>query len=195
MADSKIKDGTGEGNYARVDATQKLSVRAISETFQNEAGLEGNAFLLSTGFVNLTSANPSAVLYFKNNDIVDLLITRFLVSARNSTGGSENHCTVILYKNPIGIGSGSGIDMNVNNINFGSFNSLTNESEIGQEAATMTNGSSFGGFVIPLEQLTSEESSIVLKKGNSIGAVVIPPSGNTSFTIGIGINSQKIVNF
>lgn len=188
----KIQDGTGSGYSTQVDSSNRLRTRGVFSTEQNEEAGRGNAYLLSSGFITLTSASESAVMYLRNDEDSDLVLTRFLISALDSTGGTKGYATLALYSNVTGMTSGSGNPLEPRNLNFGSTNELDNTSELGQEGASLINGDSFGGFILPLEQLTSETSSIILPKGASLGATITPPTGNTSLTIGFGINAHLV---
>jgi hypothetical protein len=186
----QITDATGAGFAAKVDSSNRLRTRGVTSTEVNEEATLGNAYLISSGLVTLTSAAESAVLYLRNDEDDDLVLTRFIGSARASTGGSTSHALVTLYSNPTGLTGGSGSDVVPKNLNFGSTNTLLNTSELGQQGASIDGGEAFSAFVIPLEGLSSEGSSIVLPKGASIGISVVPPTGNTSLTVGIGINAH-----
>ena len=61
-----IEDGTGNGYKAKVDSQNRLRTLAISEGFNVDAASNGENFNINTGVMNLTSANESAVAYFKN---------------------------------------------------------------------------------------------------------------------------------
>ena len=88
--------------------------------------------------------------------------------------------------------SGSGNDLTINNINFGSSNTINADSEIGQEAATLNGGSTYLATVAPVEQLTSEEAATIIPKGSSIGVNIIPPTSNTSLQVSVGLNLHKL---
>ena len=132
------------------------------------------------------------MLYFKNDEEVDLVITRFLIGVKKSAGGTENFVTGIIYKNPVAMSGGTGNSLAINNINFGSSNTVESDSEIGQEGASLTDGTPFVSTVSPTENLTTEEASTILPKGSSIGVLITPPAGNTSIDVSVGINLHKL---
>lgn len=184
-----LENAAGSGSFKnKIDETDRLWTRTVSETEQNEQSTLGEAFTISSGFVNLSGTAESALFYLKNNSERDLLITRFIASCRDSTNGTQNHARLIIYYNPTGMTGGSSNSLNIVNLNFGSSKNLVSDSEIGANAATLDNPSVFGGFVVPLESLTSESASIVLPQGSSIGVTAIAPTGNTSMDIGVGIS-------
>lgn len=184
-----IQNGArGGGHRQRVDETNRAYVRSVSESEQNEQASLGLAYSVPSGFITLTNSSESAIFFLKNNEDQNLLITRFLVSARSSTGGSETHCRVSIYRNPTAMLNGTSVSLSPVNLNFGSSNVLSNTSEVGLQGASFSGGTLFGGFVVPLQALTSESASIVLPKGASIGLSCTPPTGNSSFIIGAGIS-------
>lgn len=185
-----IQNGAGgPATKAQVDETNRLYVRSVSESEQNEQASLGLAYSIPSGFVTLTNSSESAIFFLKNNDDRNLLITRFLVSVRKSTGGTENHARALIYINPTGMSGGTGVPLTPKNLNFGSSNVLSNISEVGLQGATLTGSPAlFGGFTLPVETLTSEASSIILPKGASIGVTCVPPANNTSLQVGVGIS-------
>ena len=188
----QIQDGTGSKRKARVGNNNRLFVESTTRTEREEEALLGEAYIVGTGFVNLTASTTSAVLYFKNNEDVDLVITRFLIGVKKSSGGTENFVTGIIYKNPTSMVLGTGNPLIINNVNFGSSNTINADSEIGQNGALLAGGSAYLATVAPTENLTAENASTILPKGSSIGVFITPPPGNTSIDVSIGINLHKL---
>ncbi len=188
----QIEDGTGLGYTTKVSEGNRLLTDGVTRSEREEEAIKGEAYLIGTGFVTLTSANQSAVLYFQNDNDFSLVVTKFLISVRASTGGTENHIRGVIVKNPTGITSGAATDLLAPNINFGSSNTLTLTSEIGAEGAALTGGSSFAAVVAPVEAITTEGSSTIIPKGSSIGVNIIPPPSNTSLQVSVGINAHRL---
>jgi len=188
----QILDGTGKNIKAKVSVDNRLYTQSVNRSEREEQSLVGEAYIIGTGFVNLTTSGTSAVLYFKNNEDVDLVITRFLVGVKNSAGGTENFVTGIIFKNPTSMVSGTGNPLAINNVNFGSSNTVDSDSEIGQQGALLVGGSAYLATVAPTENLTSEDASTILPKGSSIGVFITPPPGNTSIDVSVGINLHKL---
>jgi hypothetical protein len=188
----QIQDGTGTNNKVKVSISNKLFTESIIRTEREEEALLGEAYIIGTGFVTLTSDTQSSVLYFKNNEDLDLILTKFIIGVRDSTNGGENHIRGVIIKNPTSMSSGSGNNLVINNINFGSSNTINSDSEIGQEGASLNGGVTYFTTVTPVEQLTSEDSATILPKGSSIGVNIIPPSGNTSLQVSVGLNLHKL---
>jgi hypothetical protein len=188
----QIQDGSGSNRKARVTTDNRLFTASTIRSEREQEALLGEAYIIGTGFVSLTTTGTSAVLYFKNNEDVDLVITRFLIGVKKSVGGTENFITGIIYKNPTSMVSGTGNPLTINNVNFGSSNVIESDSEIGQEGALLAGGSAYLATVAPVENLTSETASTILPKGTSIGVFITPPAGNTSIDISVGINLHKL---
>ena len=188
----QILDGTGKNIKAKVSVDNRLYTQSVNRSEREEESLVGEAYIIGTGFVNLTTTGTSAVLYFKNNEDVDLVITRFLFGVKKSAGGTENFVTGIIYKNPTSMVSGTGNPLAINNVNFGSSNTVDADSEIGQQGALLAGGSAYLATVAPTESLTSEDASTILPKGSSIGVFITPPPGNTSVDVSVGINLHKL---
>jgi hypothetical protein len=188
----QIQDGTGSSNKVKVSNSNKLFVESVNRSEREEEALLGEAYNISTGFITLTSANQSSLLFFKNNEDLDLVISEFLIAVRNSTAGTTNHIRVDIVKNPTSMGSGSGTDLNINNVNFGSSNTINSDNEIGQEGSTLNGGTIYLPLVVPIENLTTEVASTILPKGSSIGVNIIPPTSNTSLDVSIDIKLHKL---
>jgi len=188
----QIQDGTGSSKKVKVSISNKLFTESVIRSEREEEALLGEAYIVGTGFVTLTSATQSSVLYFKNNEDEDLILTRFIIGVRASTSGTENHVRGIIIKNPTSMTGGTSNNLVINNINFGSSNTLNADSEIGQEGSSLDGGSTYFATVAPVEQLTSEEASTIIPKGASIGVNIIPPPSNTSLEVSVGLNLHKL---
>lgn len=192
----EIKDGTGSNRRARVNLANKLDTTATIRSEREEEALLGEAYILGSGFVTLSAATPSAILYFKNDGDEDVVITRFLIGVRKNVATvSENHVRGIIQKNPTGMSGGTGTPLVLNNVNFGSSNTVDSSSELGQEGAALTGGTGYLATVAATEVLTSENASTILPKGSSIGVTIIPPSGTgvgNEIEVSVGINIHKL---
>jgi len=190
----QIQDGTGSSKKVKVGNSNRLFTQSTTRTEREQEAILGEAYIVGTGFVNLTGTSTTGVLYFKNNEDVDLVITRFLIGVKKSSGGTENFVTGIIYKNPTSMVLGTGNPLIINNVNFGSSNTINADSEIGQNGALLAGGSAYLATVAPTENLTAEDASTVLPKGSSIGVFITPPPGNTSIDVSIGINLHKLTS-
>lgn len=190
----RITNGVGDSTPAKVDDTNRLMVRSTTSTEVLEASSNGESFILTSGFITFTNANESAILYYKNNEDRDVIISRFIGNCRTSTGGTTNHALINLRSNPTGMVGGTGQPAAFNNLNLGSSKTILADSEVGLTGSTLTNGSAFSGFIIPIQNFSAESSSIRMPKGSSIGITVTPPAGNTSFSFAVGLNIHLGIN-
>ena len=69
----RIISDIGTPYGARVTVKNRLSTEAVTKTEQQQAGTDGDGYLVSSPIVNLTSANQSAIIYLKNNELRDLM--------------------------------------------------------------------------------------------------------------------------
>lgn len=190
-----IQSGTGNGNDAGVDDTNRLLSRSVVEFGSAEAAEDGNGFLITSGLVTLTNAASSAVFWFQNEDPFELIMSRIIFSAGVSTGGTTNMCTLVGSINPSGLGSGSGNSVTAINSNFGSSNPLTlTSSEVGQQGATVTNGTTGPTFYFPDKLTSTFDSQVIIPQGTGIAFSVVPPASNTSISVAVSINVYKLVH-
>jgi hypothetical protein len=187
-----IRDGSGQDFAAKVDQTLNLHTRSVSESQQNEAGLNGDSYILNTGLLTFTSANESALTILTNNENRPIIITQAVISTGTSTGGTEPFGIFQIYRNPTAMVGGTGNPIITTNLNFGSANFLSVDSEMGQEGATLTGGAVLGGFTLPLGGVGNIPSSIFLPRGASIGVTFTPPPSNTSVIAGFRVDAHLL---
>ena len=142
---SIIQDGAGGGSSTKVDASNRLHVRAISESEASHGTELGDSYNLISGLITLTTADESGVLYFKNKETQDFHVTAIILDLAPSTSGSSTDTThAKIYKNPTTgtlISVAAAADINSNK-NFGSSKTLSNSDVFkGTEGSTITNGS------------------------------------------------------
>jgi hypothetical protein len=184
----KIHDGTGSGFEARVDSTNRLLTEAVIETEQLEAAVKGDSYQIGSGAVTLTSANESAVLYFKNNEEKDVIITAVNITSSKQTGSSAGVFLAKLYTG--GTGLSAGTSQTALNNNFGSSKTLTADITAGQEAATVTSGTASGAFYIQEAVFFNTSTAWVVPKGSTIAVTVTPGASNTSVTVTVTLEAH-----
>jgi len=188
----QIKDGTGSGNQAKVDETNRIWTRAIAESPMHEAVLLEDHYLVTSGIVTLGTANKTSIIYLQNDETSDLFIDRIIVTSQKSTNGSEGYFLLSGTKNPTGMTNGTGSSANIRNSNFGSIKTLASTSDIGQDTASTDGGSGIfiGSFAV--ERTEFMEQRMLLQKGSSIAFEITPPPGSTSMNVAIGINCHLV---
>ena len=190
----EIQDGTGKGFIAKVDSNNRVHVDAISEGNYSAASDLGDAYTINSGYIALTgSSDTSAILFVKNNGDNPIGLVRFNLNNKASAGTTETHGRFVFYRNPGAMTGGTGTSVTPRNLNFGSSNTLTLSTEIGQNAASFTNTSeAFGSPVIPLQNQLFIDSVVVLPKGTSVGISYVTPASNTSVQVAVGLNVYEI---
>jgi len=154
------------------------------------------AYNVNTGVVNLTSANKSAILYFKNTGINPIEIESLFYLIGNSTGGTGDMLISVLRNPTAGtiVSTASDVEMNQNR-NFASSNQLTANAYKGAEGNTFTDGDKV------IESIFNQSPSraaisvgiIRLEKGNSIGIDITPGTSNTSLDVEFAISLYEVV--
>ena len=179
-----IKDGTGSGNTARVDADNRLSVKSLVLPEDLEAGLLGNAFDISAGLITLTNDTCNSLLYIKNNECSNLVIDAIFFDAGCSTSGTGAGQITWHLGPTAGTLVCEACCAQVLNRQIGASCTLTADTfKAAGVSKTLTGGStiafpSAGGlFTKPF----------VVPKGQAFGISYTPPSGNTSQVVQAGI--------
>lgn len=187
----EITDGTGNGNSAAVDDTNRILTRSVGEDIFQNGAEEGESFFLGTPLVTLTSANESSLFYCKNNEDEPLILGNFFIVAESTTGGSPNMFRVNWYKNPTSI-SGGTANPSLNQ-NFGSSKELDADLEYGVEGSTITGGTLAATLSFPIGQFNDIPANLVLEKGNSFVVSITPPTGNTSMAVQFGSRALRYI--
>ena len=184
----RVADGEGSSRTAGVDQRKRLKASAISATESFYANLIGLSYNVNTGDITLTSPALTTVLYIKNNDDRNIVISNLIynISNSNSTTG-ERIFNVIRNPTTGGIITAAlpceiGTDINAN-LNFNSSQTLNALCYKGATGQALVNGSRSIMTLDPLPSgrvPISPEGGIILGKGNSIAINYQPPPGNTS---------------
>lgn len=178
-----IEDGQGQGYLAGVNSGNQLRVQSESIVEGSAAALEKRLFLITTGDITLTDANPTAVLFFKYSGTAKLLIQRFAFTNNGSTGGDNNTVVIDAIRNPMSISGGTAID--ARNRNFAGTDTLTATITKGATGETFTGGDEAAEFNIVNTGFTivsAVDVPFVLEQNNSLGFLATPPTNNTSAT-------------
>jgi len=145
----QIKDGTGTGYLAKVDANNQIHVASIVSTATEDATKQGNSYNINTGLIPLTSSTESGIFYFKNEESPVSGESDFVLDALaigiDSLGTTAGMSLITVVKNPTSVSFSTAVDMNENR-NFGSSNELSSLAYKGAEAATITGGDDVGIF-------------------------------------------------
>jgi hypothetical protein len=183
----QIIDGTGTGYKAKVDSDNRLHINGVVRQQVEQAVLVSDAYNVSTGSMSLTSANESAVSYFKYNGDDPIVVKEIIAVLGASIGGSGSGVIKILKNSTLGtIITEAKPVATATNRDFGSSKVLEADAYKGEEGDTLTDGdvfavtsrdAAFAGVV------SFDAAPIVLRKGNSISVTFTPAPGNTSQSI------------
>jgi hypothetical protein len=170
---SKIEDGTGAGNVAKVDTNKRLHVQSVVETESAHAGEVGDAYNINTGHISFTG--DGTLIYLKNNEDQDLILEAIALGTDGGgTYTSSLRPYVTLIKNPTAgdlLSDATAVSQNVNR-NFGSSKTLTADSYKGKQGGTVTGGTDFGVFQTSQAGRDFFIINITIPKGSSIALSV-----------------------
>ncbi len=181
-----IKDGTGTGLTAKVDGHNRIQTFSTGQTEVTHASKEGNAYTMSSGVINLTSDNESAILYFKSNESSQVAIHEIRVSTgvSNATGDVIR----IDYIRPTtGTLITDAVAVSVNNLNTASASTLDAVVYSGGEGKTIGGEVASGQDLHHLSQVNVEQAGFIVPKGASLGLTITPPTGNTSMNVQVSV--------
>ena len=186
-----IIDGTGKSYAMKVDINGNAHVDAITTDRESHTSQLGYSFNINTGLITLTNAaTDNAVLYVKNNENYNLVITNVFYQTGASTGGTGN-IIVSIYRNPTTgtiVSGASAVEINVNR-NFGSSRTLLADAYKGATGTTFTNGTKALESILATatQRIAVSAGAITLPKGASIGIQFRTPTGNTSMAVEFAI--------
>jgi hypothetical protein len=176
-----IKDGTGSGKEAAVDATNRLEVHGVIETEVVESAENGDAYNFNTGTIGLTNSTASGILYIQNNEIRDLNIDA-IAAGIGSAGTVTDVATVTVIRNPTSVSFSTDADMNQNR-NFGSSKTFIGNVYKGAQGATVTGGDAIVQFFAAAGTRLFAPIDLILTKGDSLAVTI--DSNTTSGTTNV----------
>ena len=191
-----IQDGTGKGFQTKVDQTNRLEVRAVVEDSQLEGAINGDTFTIGTPFLTQTAATENGLLYFKSNEDVSIFAKTFSAQARFTTGGAFNNFLIQVYENVSESAlTGTWVDFNPLNLNFGSSNELNGVFKYGSPAgATGFSGTPAFQLAFPINVYNQILTNLIFPKGIGILLTVIPPTSNTAMPVNFSTTVTKLKN-
>jgi hypothetical protein len=181
----QIQDGTGKGYLTKVNADNRMETFSIVEArVADVAANNGKAFLLSSGFVSLTTtASFNGLMYVKNNSDEKLFIDKI----RTCSDGSGSVQLEIIANPTTGTLISDANNSNKLSSNMGSseiFDGLSYAASA--DAKTDTDGDNLSQFInrSPGHSVQNYQGSLVLPKGSAI-AIQAKPSVATTICIEI----------
>jgi hypothetical protein len=180
-----LKDATGTGNGTKVDSTNRLRTRTVSDTSAVEAIQAGRSFFVSTGIVTLCSTCASQLLYLKNCDDRDIFITQLVQVFGASTCGTGDYQANLYVNATTGTLICCGACGIVINSNTGSGLTADVTVKVGAEGSTVVG---FAATDLHPESTRVEINDLaIIPKGGSVAFGIIPPTGNMSMRTQIGL--------
>ncbi len=169
-----IKDGTGTGNQAKVDVTNRLLTRAITVTDAQNSADNGDAYNINTGKISISGAAASAIIYFKNNEDRNIHLESIAMGVSDGTVADIGE--LVMVRNPTGgdiISDKTAVAMNANR-NFASNKSLTADVFNGKDGGTLTGGDDFALFFQGDNGRLFADVDTTIPKGASVGFTYDP---------------------
>lgn len=170
-----IEDGTGTGYKAKVNANNAIHTFSVTEDEQKQAATKGNEYNLNTGTIAYTGTSESSMIYFKNDESEDFVITAIAVGLGTRSATITDSANVTIVRNPTGgdvISDATAIDMK-SNTNFGSSNTLKSTTLVykGKDGGTITGGTDHALFYMTDGRLFATVN-IKLTKGSSVAVKI-----------------------
>ena len=181
----QIKDGVGKGFLVKVGSDNRLHTLATTSGAEVEATERGDAYNINTDTINLTDALETSVLYFKNNEDRDFIISAVVIGIFTSANGDGADMYSTFVRNPTtgDIITNKNVAPVIGNRNYGSANTLTGDVYIGASTETLTNGADHIIVRITEDSRTFVSINEVLPKGTAIGINITPPTGNDGMNV------------
>jgi hypothetical protein len=170
-----IKDGTGKGNTAKVDNNNQLHTFSVTESEQRQASQIGNEYNINTGTIAYTGTGDSSMIYFKNDEDTDFVVTAVAVGLGTRSATVTDSANVTIIRNPTGgdlISDATAVSIN-SNTNFGSSNALSSTTLIykGKDGGTITGGTEHALLYMTDGRLYAS-LNIELPKGSSVAVKI-----------------------
>ncbi len=181
--DVRIKNNI-DGTILGITSDNHAEVAGRTVGLADAESLGGESYNINTGMITLTSANESAVFYYKNTDTVDHIIPAMVLFAGESGSGVYGEGKWTVERNPTGgtiVDNASAVAMNANN-NYGSSKTLTSTVYKGAEGYTLTGADEDHLFFgqTAAGRLFVSLTYITLEPGSSLGVLYTPPPSNAS---------------
>ena len=171
------------GKTARVNLDNTLSVHSITITEAEHATDLGQSYNVNSGLITLTDAAESGVLYFKNNEDINIHIDHIVVILGPTTNGAATDTThVRIYSDPTTgtLISGAVAASDVQNRNVGATSALDALAYKGATGNTITDGDVLIESLVAPNSRELFDIDLTLPKGKAIAISYEPNDSNTS---------------
>jgi sensor c-di-GMP phosphodiesterase-like protein len=168
----QIIDGTGTGKKAKIDSNNQMHTFSITEDEQRAASRLGNEYNINTGTIAYTGTSESSMIYFKNDEDTDYIITAVAVGLGTRSVTVTDAAVITIVKNPTGgdvITDATAVSIN-SNTNFGSSKTLksTTLAYKGKDGGTITGGTEHAILYMTDGRLYAS-LNIEIPRGSSLG--------------------------
>lgn len=174
-----ISDGL-TSKTARVNDDNQLETFAVTVDQVVRSSINGDAFFITTGIINLNTDGESWLLNVKNDESVDWVINSLTIDfgASDGTGDAQVAFTGGITGGTL-IDSGTAVP--ASNLNLGSAKQLASDIKVGEEGSTVSPSGQAAAILIPESSKTVpfNASPIIIGPGTSLAVGVTPSSGNT----------------
>lgn len=191
MGDVVIRDAvTGQG--AKVDSNRRVHVHATTDSSQHEATAAQRGFNINTGWITLTDAANTDVLYFKNREAADFHVEGIIFgydTEANGTATAKVRATITKSIDETSVVVTDGVVCPVVSNNYvGSGKTLVADVFIGNTADTIHTGGSvhahFGQSDFTETRISLEMS---VPNGQNICVSVDPTASTDSFPLYVAL--------
>lgn len=134
-----IQDGTGTKIKAKINQENRLLTQTITETEFDNSTIKGESFNINTEFLTITGNTETPLLYIKNNNDRDLILSAWFIGTDADSGTATRLSLMRVYKNPTsGTLISSGTNITPVNRNFGSSNEFDGVAKKGGDGFTVS---------------------------------------------------------
>ena len=192
-----IKDGTGTGQSAKVDETNRLKVKSLVITTELHAALEGNAFCVSSGIITLTNTCTHALLYLTSCECIDVVLRTLFLDFGDAAGATDAAGVMNFHFGPTaGTLICDACAVTPNNERIGDSQTLCATAYKASGIGKTLTGGNVTTFPLTSNAFGYEfTEEIIIPKGQAFGISYAPPTGTTSQPVEIGFKILRgVVN-
>lgn len=187
----KIANGVGGGPLAKVNSDNRLVTESITSTSSEVNLIKGRNFTLSTGEINLTTANESAMLFFSHSeDSFELLGKRMILWSSDSAAATAGTAKLKFYLGATAMVGGTAFTPLTNSVN--ATKNLSGTFYKGAEGASFTGGTCVSTHIVKIGEPYILPFDALYAKDVTLGVSIVPPTGNTSMDAVYALNTELI---
>ena len=186
----EVRDGKGSGRRLSINPLNRAETESVVFDREDDAILRGVGYQISSGPITYTSGGqPTGVLYFRNEEDVDVVLDRVVLMI--GSGTADGDWTHTILRNPtIGTTVDGAVAAGISNSNHGSnnvLNSGVNIFKASAEGDTLVDGT---GAPLPIQQQSNRIVFPVgrrIPKGSSFGIRITAPTNITGTLTSVSV--------